>query len=121
MIPILISLNIIVLLWLTIEIIILRRNRSAFEELILKFIELGQVLYNRMEAHDKKLSDNVNSLSKVVSSILSVKNEPKIINGAVSELQSITKILKVGITKELKDIDDGLKKIKTSLNQIKEK
>jgi len=108
----------ILFLWILIEIIMLRRCRQAFEELILKFVEVGQTLYDRLDTHNKKLSDNIGGLGKSVQSSLSLKNDVKVLEGTVKDLQGISKYIRTSALKEFKDVEDGIKKLK---NIVKEK
>ena len=119
MINTLIVIQIVLLIWILIEIIILHKCRTAFDELLMKFIELSQGLYERMETSNKKLSENVSSLTKTLQSALTIKNDAKVLEGAVKDLQGISKYIKVGALKEFKDVEDGIKKLKYTLKQGK--
>jgi hypothetical protein len=105
----------VLLLFVFIEIIKLRKNRLAFEELILKFVDVCQKIYKDGENHNKKLSDNVVGISKSLQSSISLKESIKALEGIMKELQATSKFLKVGLVKEFKDIESSIIKIKSSL------
>lgn len=110
-----ISLQIFVLFLMVLEFLYLRKNRKVFEELIIKFVEAGQVSFNNIDAHIKKISDMTSVLSKTTNNILSIKENIKILDGSVKEFQITTKLIKTNAQKEFKNIEDGIKKIKAQL------
>ena len=107
------------LVWIIVELVLLRRNRIAFEELIMKWVDLCQNLYEKSAGHNKKLSDSVTDLTKTLQSALAIKNDVKVLEGTVKELQGVSKIIRAGALKELKDVEEGIKKIKNQLRQEK--
>lgn len=102
-----------------IENILLRRNRMAFERLIVKWSDICQSNYQKNAGHDKRLSDATGDITKALQSSLSIKNDSKVLGGSIKELQTISKIIRTSATKEIKEVEDGIKKLKQQLKQEK--
>jgi hypothetical protein len=115
----LIVLSLIVLLWQTIELIIIIKNRKAFEFLILEFNKVCQRFYNELNVYNKKMLDNSTSLSKTAQTMISIKNDVNALKDTIKELQGTSKFLKAGILKEFKDIESAIKSMKVQLKSEK--
>ena len=115
----LVILQLIVVIVILIELIILRKSRTALDILIVKFVDLAQGLYNKIEANNKKVSDNLGNLTKTLQTAITIKNNATLLDSAVKELSNVSKYIKVGAMKEFKEVEEGIRKIKTAMRQEK--